>query len=744
MSETSGGLLDDIWGGWKTFWDPQEVPKGAAYGAPDLATARASMIGNIGGHLLALAQGGVSPETRARLFAGLGDAPLTYQQSLLAGGEGRLRAAQVRKLEQEANAQEQFGTMVEDIIRGRGQEGRGGAPGAPGRYSVTPGNSPARLALAALEGPESGGRPDAVNSAGYSGRFQIGTGLASSAGLYEPAKDEAVTDDKGRAVNAWRGSWHIPGFDAMTHTQFLANPAAQQKAGEIAMDHNWRQIQGKGLDKYVGQVVGGVTITPQALLQGAWMGGVGGLETWLKGQGDPADSNKATVSRWAGLTTPGTMTDAGAPAMVPTGGDAVAPPGGRQTRGDLTQLSNQQLRLLAQMTPAERAQWLLQQSSKYQPTPLSTQEKQSYGLDPGAVYVWDENGKPTKLQDPRASELSPAEKTRLGYPSDAVVQRKPDGTLFVAKEGQARRLTPDELREAGFRPDAIVERTPDGKTNILEKGRDPNAPIGEGEARSTLAELAQRVREGKVDPNSPEGQRYRAAYDLLEKGKWIDQEQKDGTTKQVYQRQPVPFPRLGEATEPGEGMTTKQPKALTEYEAKTRYHLGVMNAATGRMNNLMKTGWKEGQTYDTMVNKAPEIVANWLRTKEGQRYEQAQVDWALSKLRWESGANIAESEAWKEYKRYFPQPGDDPATVQQKNEARRTVELQMRGVTGLPPSEGDNKPAAAADGPTPMPEGVTPRVMVQEMQKRIASGGMTREEGLKILRKYGIHESWLE
>jgi hypothetical protein len=504
MSETIGGLLDDAWKGWTGFWDPQEVPAGAAYDAQSLGMARANAFGNLGGTLLALAQGGVSPETRARLLAGLGDAPLTYQQSLLAGGDARLKAAQIRKLDTENESQKAFGTMVDDIIRGRGTEGKA-TPGG-----VTPGNltgSPARLALAALKGPESGGKADAVNSAGYSGLFQIGTGLASSAGLYKPAQDEAVTDDKGRAVNAWRGQWVIPGFEPMTHQQWLANPAAQQRAGEIAMEHNWSAIQQAGLDKYVGQTVGGVTITPQALLQGAWMGGVKGLQTWLSGQGDPQDSNKASVSRWAGLTTPGTMTDAGAPAMVPTGsGGAPAAPGeGRRSRGDLTQLTTQQLTLLKTMTPAERAQWLLQQSNKIVPTPLTAQEKQSYGLDPGSVYVWDENGKPSKLQDSRAQdlspdekvrlgfapnavvqrksdgtytvakegqaeELSPAEKARLGYPSDAVVQRKSDGTYTVVREGQAKRLSPEELAAEKLPSDAIAERTPDGKLHVIRQG----------------------------------------------------------------------------------------------------------------------------------------------------------------------------------------------------------------------------------------------------------------------------------
>ena len=479
MSETIGGLLDDAWKGWSGFWEPKTVPAGASYDAQTLANARMASLGNLGGTLLALAQGGLSPDTRARLLTGIGNAPLTYQQSLLAGGEDRLRAAQIRKLDQEGESQRQFGSMVDDIIRSRqgggGGQGGGQTAGAPpGQGSVTPGNaSPGRIALAALMPQESGGNPGAVNPLGYSGLYQMGTGLAFSAGLYQPAKDEAVTDDKGRAVNAWRGQWTIPGFEPMSHQEFLRNPAAQQKAGEVAMESNWRAIERAGLDKYVGQTVSGVTITPQALLQGAWMGGLGGLRTWLTGQGDPADANRTTVSRTAALVPPGSTTGANPPGGAAPGSGAApaAPGGGRQNRGDLSQLSNQQLRLLATMTPAERAQWLLTQSNKTVPTALTAQEKTAWGLDPKSVYVWDENGKPSKLQDAPADELSLAEKIRLGYASDAVVQRKSDGTYFVAKEGQRVRLTPEELAANRYAPDMVVERSADGGHHVLQQSQ---------------------------------------------------------------------------------------------------------------------------------------------------------------------------------------------------------------------------------------------------------------------------------
>ena len=76
------GLLDEAATGWEDWWHPKTVPTGAAYDPETLGSARAGAIGNIGGNLLALAQGGLSPETRAQLMLGIGKTPLTYQQEL--------------------------------------------------------------------------------------------------------------------------------------------------------------------------------------------------------------------------------------------------------------------------------------------------------------------------------------------------------------------------------------------------------------------------------------------------------------------------------------------------------------------------------------------------------------------------------------------------------------------------------------------------------------------------------------
>lgn len=64
-------------------------------------------------------------------------------------------------------------------------------------------------------------------------------------------------------------------------------------------------------------------------------------------------------------------------------------------------------------------------------------------------------------------------------------------------------------------------------------------------------------------------------------------------------------------------------------------------------------------------------------TPEQQRYKQAADNWIRANLRKESGAVIGADEMEAEYATYFPQPGEDPATIAQKAEARRITTQAM-------------------------------------------------------------------
>lgn len=70
-------------------------------------------------------------------------------------------------------------------------------------------------------------------------------------------------------------------------------------------------------------------------------------------------------------------------------------------------------------------------------------------------------------------------------------------------------------------------------------------------------------------------------------------------------------------------------------------------------------------------------LGNFMKSPEGQKYRQAQEDWVRAKLRKESGAVIADEEMEREIRVYFPQPGDGPDVLAQKEINR------MRATNGM-------------------------------------------------------------
>jgi len=86
------------------------------------------------------------------------------------------------------------------------------------------------------------------------------------------------------------------------------------------------------------------------------------------------------------------------------------------------------------------------------------------------------------------------------------------------------------------------------------------------------------------------------------------------------------------------------------------------------------------------------IVPGFLQTSDRQAYEQAKRNFVSAVLRQESGAAIAQSEFDNADKQYFPQPGDSPATVQQKQANR---ELVMRNFINASGSAYEAPPSSA-------------------------------------------------
>ena len=105
-------------------------------------------------------------------------------------------------------------------------------------------------------------------------------------------------------------------------------------------------------------------------------------------------------------------------------------------------------------------------------------------------------------------------------------------------------------------------------------------------------------------------------------------------------------------------------------------------------------------TIDTLGSKFTgyssyfgQLLPNALQSDERQQFEQAKRNFINAVLRRESGAVISPSEFENAEKQYFPQPGDSPAVLAQKDANRAMVikNLQLSGgqTSAPPPSNGD-------------------------------------------------------
>ena len=118
---------------------------------------------------------------------------------------------------------------------------------------------------------ESGGRYDVVNREGYTGKYQFGPARLAD---YMNATGQKFSMD-----------------------EFRKNPALQERVQKWHEGDILDYVAANELDRYIGQVVGGVKVTPQAMLGMAHLGGKSGMRKFLEtgGEYNPEDSNGTSL-----------------------------------------------------------------------------------------------------------------------------------------------------------------------------------------------------------------------------------------------------------------------------------------------------------------------------------------------------------------------------------------------------------------------------------------------------------------
>ncbi len=350
-------------------------------------------------------------------------------------GGNRVSAAEAKRAAEADKAMSAaFGAMPQDYSALSGALGSEGMTfaGQPGDYAGI---------RQSLSGTESGGRLDALNNEigaggvrGHGGRLQFG-----AARLADAARAGVIPQ--------------------MTPFQFSKAPGdVQSRVEDWHFGEIDNQAHKRGLDRYFGQTVGGVPITPDAVRAMAHLGGIGGAEQFLEsgGQANPSDSFGTSLRDYAlkhGGASGGVAPMAFAqPAPVNVSliramSNPYLSPEQRQILGGVLQQQQSM-----QMTPYQQAQMAMeqqkfdfgrQQAAQPAPvqygwqtmpdgtlvrtdsaggmTPMGTFQKPEddgrgveYGLSP--QYGTDENGNPIIIQ--------------IGKDGSAIKTAMPDGVKF--------------------------------------------------------------------------------------------------------------------------------------------------------------------------------------------------------------------------------------------------------------------------------------------------------------------------
>jgi len=103
-----------------------------------------------------------------------------------------------------------------------------------------------------------------------------------------------------------------------------------------------------------------------------------------------------------------------------------------------------------------------------------------------------------------------------------------------------------------------------------------------------------------------------------------------------------------------------------------------------------------------------QMAPNWLQSPENQAYRQAQRAFTEARLRKESGAAIPTHEYENDAKTYFAVPGDTPAIIEQKRQARETLLDGLAFTAGKAYDEFYGEPRPRRGQPAAAPKTTTP------------------------------------
>lgn len=212
--------------------------------------------------------------------------------------------------------------------------------------------------------------------------------------------------------------------------------------------------------------------------------------------------------------------------------------------------------------------------------------------------------------------------------------------------------------------------------------------------------LGQKVADGSA--TKTEEATYNMSWQRLSQPKPETRTAPDGTVTTVT----VPgmdlsgFP-VPKGLEAGEKVIGEKAPTFNNDEKLAGAFTNRMLEATATFENVTAGGYDPANIRDFAASSLPLALRASALSDSGQQYLAAKLNFITAVLRKESGAAISDTEFKNEDLKYFPQPGESAATIEQKRIARKTAVESMKAQSGgafdymqkkMKPSEIDQLP----------------------------------------------------
>ena len=199
--------------------------------------------------------------------------------------------------------------------------------------------------------------------------------------------------------------------------------------------------------------------------------------------------------------------------------------------------------------------------------------------------------------------------------------------------------------------------------------------------RNIVLNLAPKIKAGTA--TDPEQQQYAISYQSLTAPKTEQRTAADGTITTVQ----VPGIDLSNLPTPtglqaGERVIGQKEPTFNSDQNLAAGFATRMVKSIDTFGDLTKSGYDPSNMQDFAASNLPLGIRGFSLTDKGQQYLAAKSNFITAVLRKESGAALLPSEFETEDIKYFPQPGDSDATIEQKRIARNTALESMKAASG--------------------------------------------------------------